>query len=182
MVTLAAAYPGAKRFLVEEVGIHRDKVEAYPTAQTVFLAMKTFYERSRDDLFKWQCIPFSQAIMSDQFQRLDAELKASSDRIGWSSYPTLEFLPSLIQARNAQQRIQQTIAILQTIESIREYGATHDPKLPTSLEKLTLPAPADPYTGKALSYEFKEDHAVLTGHRLTGLQYRIVLRFANATK
>lgn len=179
VATIAAAYPGAKRYLVENVGMDRDKVEAYTTAQTFFLAVKRFYEQTRDEHLKWQSIPFAQAITNGHFKNLDVQLKVDSESVGWSSVPTTMFLAPINIARAAQQRIQQMIAILQTVEAVRMHGAAHKGKLPISLESLSVPVPVDPYTGVPLLYELKNDQAVLTGHRLTGLQYRIVLRFAS---
>ena len=70
------------------------------------------------------------------------------------------------------------IALVQTVEAIRMYGADHGGKLPATLDELSVPAAMEPFTGKPLDYEFHGDYAVLTGHQLPGLRYRLVLRFA----
>ncbi len=70
------------------------------------------------------------------------------------------------------------IALLQTVEAIRMYGAAHDGQLPKTLDQLSVPAPQDPFTGKPLEYEYDQDHAVLTGHKVPSMLYRLVLRFA----
>ncbi len=51
-------------------------------------------------------------------------------------------------------------------------------KLPATLDELPVPAAMEPFTGKPLDYEFHGDYAVLNGHQLPGLRYRLVLRFA----
>ena len=179
IATIGASYPGAKRYLIEEVGLDRERVASYTSAQTYFLAMKRFYEQARDEHFKWNATPFPNAVLNNRFRDLDERTKADCDRIGWSSLPTSMFLPGFGAARNVQQRCQQSIAMLQTVEAIRMYGGANGGKLPSSLENLTVPAPPDPFTGKPFLYEVSGDKAVLTGHRMPGLQYRIVLRFAS---
>ncbi len=177
IMTIGAAYPGAKRYLIEDVGMVRDKVESFTTAQTFFLAVKRFYEQSLDEHFKWNSIPFAEATANSQYRNLDTRTQADCDRIGWASLPTSAFLPNFRAAKNAQQRAQQSIAMLQTVEAIRMHGAANGDKLPSSLDNLIVPVPVDPFTGKPLMYELNGDKAVLTGHRMNGLQDRLVLRF-----
>ena len=62
------------------------------------------------------------------------------------------------------------------------YGAAHDGKLPRTLDDLPVPAPLEPFTGKPLEYEFHGKFAVLKGHKMPGLQYRLILRFADKDK
>jgi hypothetical protein len=153
-------------------------VASYPTAQTFFLAVKKFYEQTRDDQSKWHSVPYPQTIASSQFMGLNKRNASDSQRIGWASAPTETFLASFDVLYPAQQRMQQTIALLQTVEAIRMYGVGSDGALPNSLDILPVPAPVDPLTGKLLQYELSGDKAILTGHRVPGLQYRLVIRFA----
>jgi len=179
VATIAAGYPGAKRYLLEEMGMNRDKVDSYTTAQTFFLAVKRFYEQTRDNQVKWNNVPFAQASVNSQYKSLDEGMRADSQRIGWCSVPTTTFLASFSAVRTAQSRTQQTITMLQTVEAIRMHGAQSGGKLPDSLQSLSIPVPADPFTGKPLLYELSGDKAIITGHRMPGIQYRIVLRFAS---
>lgn len=179
IATIAAGYPGAKRYLIDDVGMDREKVDSYSTAQTFFLAMKRFYEQTRDDQVKWNSIPFAQASANSQYKSLDEGMRADSQRIGWCSVPTTMFLASFSAVRTAESRTQQTITMLQTVEAIRMHGAQSGGKLPASLQSLSIPVPADPFTGKPLLYELSGDKAILTGHRMPGIQYRVILRFAN---
>lgn len=178
VAAIAAGYPGAKRYLIEDFGMDPNKVDSYTTAQTFFLAVKRFYEQTCDDNSKWHSIPYAQAIASNQYMSLKKRMATDSQRIGWASIPTEMFLASFDAIYTAQQRLQQTIALIQTVEAIRMYGASGEGKLPNSLEGLPVPAPVDPLTGKPFQYELNGDKAILTGHRVSGLQYRLVIRFA----
>ena len=40
----------------------RELVNSYTTAQTFFLAVKLFYEHTRDEHFKWDAIPYADAM------------------------------------------------------------------------------------------------------------------------
>ncbi len=182
IATIGASYPGAMRYLIEEVGLDRELVASYSTAQTYFLAMKRYCEQARDEHFKWSAVPFADAMANRQFKGLEERTAADGARIGWATLPTTTFLPAFGAVRSAQQRTQQSIAMLQTIEAIRMFGATNGGKLPSSLESLSVPAPMDPATGKQFMYELSGDKAVLTGHRFPGLQRRIVVRFDSQTK
>ena len=181
IATIGAAYPGSKRYLIEEAGMDREKVAHYPTAQTFFLALKRYSEQSQDEHFKWYSIPYQECIANSQYKSLDERTKADNDRVGWASLPIAYFLPATQAARAAQQRQSQSIATLQTLEAIRMHGAANGGKLPSSLENLIVPAPPDPFTGKPLMYERIGDKAILTGHRMPWLQNRIILRFAEAS-
>ena len=178
VAAIAAGYPGAKRYLIEDVGMDPNRVDSYTTAQTFFLAIKRFYEQTCDDNSKWHSIPYAQAIASNQYMSLKKRMATDSQRIGWASIPTEMFLASFDAVYSAQQRMQQTIALMQTVEAIRMYGASGEGKLPNSLESLPVPAPVDPLTGKPFQYELRGGKAILTGHRVPGLQYRLVIRFA----
>jgi hypothetical protein len=175
---VAASYPGAKKFLIEQCGLSREQVEAYPTAQTVFLAVVRFYDQSRDDVFKWNYLPFWQAESNLKGSRLAESLQARSAEVGWCTVPTNLLLPAVIAAQAAAARSQQSIALVQTVEAIRMYGAVHEGKLPPTLDELPVPAPVEPFTGKPLDYEYHGDRAVLNGHQTPGMRYRLVLRFA----
>lgn len=176
---VAAAYPGAKRYLIEVCGLPHEQVAAYPTAQVVFLAMKRYYDEARDDLFKWSHLPFWQQQAATQGMGFDDLLRTKADRAGWIAMPAQLLLPAVLAANAAVARCEQGLAFVQTIEAIRMYGAAHDGRLPTSLEQLPVPVPLDPFSGKSFDYEYQNDRATLTGHPLPGYWYRLVLRFAS---
>lgn len=174
---VAAAYPGAKRYLIEELGLAREQVEAYPTAQVVFLAMTRFYDEVRDEYYKWTYLPFHQArLMADKIER---DTKTRLERLGLTALPVNELLPAYFLGRNTSMaRLEQQLALIQAVEAIRMYGAAHEGKLPPSLGKLPVPVPPEPFTGQPLDYQYHGDHAILNGHPMPGLRYRLVLRFA----
>jgi hypothetical protein len=86
------------------------------------------------------------------------------------------FLPVIASVKAASSRMQQQIALWQTIESIRHHLATHDNKLPAKLDELELPAPNDPLTNQPFTYVVHSEGATLTGDRNPGLQYQFELR------
>ncbi len=90
---VAGAYPGAKRYLVEECGMDSQQVDAYPTAQVVFLAMVRFYDEARDDYFKWAHLPFWHArTRTHELDRLMRRRRAA-----WlGSVPATVFLPAVL--------------------------------------------------------------------------------------
>lgn len=53
--------------------------------------------------------------------------------------------------------LEQKFVMLRAIESIRDFAASHDGKLPRSLSELRLPVPNDPVSGQALEYEASAD-------------------------
>ena len=178
VAVVAAAYPGALQYLINDVKIDAKQVNAYPQLQTVLLAMKLFYEESRDDLFKWQYIDYHIAESSTASQKTDERRLAAKKKYGWITEPIELILPAIKAVRSAQERMQQGIAMRQTVEAIRDFAATNDNQLPKTLEQLNLPAPNDPFTGKPFQYEVNGDRAVLTGSRTASLQYRFVMRIA----
>lgn len=64
--------------------------------------------------------------------------------------------------------LDQKIVMLRAVESIRDYAASHDGKLPGSLAELELPVPADPISGAVLEYQAADDRltASLSGGTL----------------
>jgi len=175
---IVAAYPAATRFLIDECGMSAEQVAAYPTAQAAFLAVVRYYDRARDDVFKWTFVPSWQVQANSTARRRDDDLRRQAEEFGWIAVPAWWVLPAMTAARTAADRFDQLTALIQTVEAIRMYGAVNEGKLPPTLDDLPVPAPVEPFTGAPLAYEFRGDSAVLTGHPLPGVQYRLVLRFA----
>jgi hypothetical protein len=171
---IAAAYPGAARFLVESCGLTSDQVEAYPTAQVVFLAIKYYYEQSRDEYFKWNYVEPHSVFRS--LQRTMELQEKRSERIGLAAALPDTFLPAYGALIAAQTRMQQQIALVQAIEAIRMYAAMHEGKLPHELSLAPVPVPNDPVTGMPFNYEQVGDTAVLTGNVVSRIRYRLILK------
>lgn len=174
---IAAAYPGARQYLTEACKLDPELVESFSTTQTVLLATRRYYERTRDEEFKWNLLPLRQALQSPGFVELANRLQADQRHFGWITKPTDWIIPALNSIRISIARPQQTIGMLQTVEAIRDHAAQHG-RLPENLAALRFPAPLDPFTGKEIHYEFATNHAVLSASPLSGLQYRLVLRLA----
>ena len=182
VVYIAAAYPGAKDYLINEHQLSEQQLEAYPTAQVVFLAIVRFYDQWRDEFFKWTYLPLWQAHSEEERREVDDRMRAASQRYGLCTLPATLLLPAVQAAGVAQARTDHIIALLQTVEAIRMYGAAHDGRLPQSLDDLPVPAPIEPFTGKPIDYEFLGDRAVLNGHPMPGIRYRLIVRFAQSSR
>lgn len=172
---MGAAYPGAKKFLIQEAGMSSAKVESYPRIQAVLLAMKRYYEFARDEQFKWDFVPYAQSQEEHALPSMSERWAEDEAKYGWITKPAGLLLPALAAIRTAQQRNQQQIALLQTIESLRVHAANHHGQFPESLDDLLLPAPLDPISGEAFQYEVDKQTATLTGAP-NSLQYRFVIR------
>lgn len=154
------------------------KVDAYPTAQVVFLAMKRFNEHMVDDHFKWIGLPYDQMMQHPEFKRRSEVRSSLSQEVGWVSVPTNQMLSAVDSIRGAQARVQQQMGLFQTIEAIRMYGAANAGKLSPSLGDLPYPAPNDPVSGKPFQYQVQGEQATLVGEALPFIQYRFRLRMA----
>lgn len=176
---VAAAYPGAKEYLINEWNMPPEQIEAYPTAQVVFLAMVRFYDQWRDDSFKWMHLPIWQSRAKATVRSVDKLMAAKASRYGWIAAPTQVLLPAVLAARTAVARSEQQVALLQTVEAVRLYAASNNGKLPASLDVLPVPGPIEPFTGKPIDYELLGDRAVLNGYSLPGMRYRLILRMAS---
>ncbi len=174
---ISASYPGAKRYLLDVIGLEPAVVDRYPVAQVFFLAQKCFYERARDEQHKWQFIDYSDAIANPEYQSRDERFKQSVDYIGGATFPASALLPWFQTALAAEQRCAMQIAMLQTLESIRMYGAAHGNQLPPSLDELRLPAAQDPFNGKSFQYELDNNTAVLSTASKT-IIYKLVIHLA----
>jgi len=176
--SVTAAYPEAKRYLIERWDMPPEKVEAYPTAQVVFLALVRFHDYWSDEVFKWFNLPVAQVRSKVPPGQVTQAMQAEAEKYGWFTLTSQIFMPAIDAARLAGERYEQKRALLMTVEAIRMYAAEHDGQLPPSLEALSVPAPLDPLVGKPLAYERLNDRAILSGHPFPGIQDRLVLRIA----
>ena len=74
-----------------------------------------------------------------------------------------DFLPRVVEARRAQGRLEQRIALLRHVEALRLYAAENHGKLPATLTDVSVPLPADPFTGKPFLYQLEAEAAQLSG-------------------
>src|SRR6185369_12383043 len=122
-------------------GLAREKVEAMPVGQVVAIQAARAYHYTYHEMFKWSLLPYPQA-----WQKM-AQVQDRLRDEGYLGKPgsSLEVLPIaslLLPATNgvmgATARLQTQHAGLRTIEAIRMHAATHDRKLPRSLDEITV--------------------------------------------
>jgi hypothetical protein len=174
---ISASYPGAKRYLLDVIGLEPTLVDSYPIAQVFFLAQKRFFERAQDEQHKWQFVDYSAAVANPEYQSREARFQQSVAYIGGATFPATAFLPMIPTVFVAEQRCVMQISLLQTLEAIRLYGATHANQLPKSLDELPLPAPQNPFTGNSFQYALDADGAVLTATD-KAITYKLIIHFA----
>lgn len=172
---IAGSYVPSVRFLVAECGMPEEEVQQLPTAQVVFLAMVRFHRIAVDEYFKWAHVPVWQAEQNEQYQNREQWLEQHLRDLGWAAAPTGLFLPAVGAARSAQYRVDQTLGLWQTVEALRLYAAEHEGKLPHSLDRLSVPQPLDPFTGRPFAYEPKGQTAVLTTHPVRQFRRRLII-------
>ncbi len=163
----------AREYLVDIEGMSSDKLDKLPNTQIFFLAMRRFYERYRDEEFKYSFLPVHARQTSNV---TSTGIGKMITKYGLITLPTSLFLPAVQAAQSASLRTQQQLALWQTIESIRHHLATHENKLPATLKELELPAPYDPLTNGPFEYVMHASGATLKGAANPGLQYQFELR------
>ncbi|MHB1156854.1 MAG: hypothetical protein ACYC26_08445 [Phycisphaerales bacterium] len=158
-------------------GMPRPQVEAIPVAQVVAWYWLRQYRRLADDQAKWGLLPYWQA--HDGMKAWERDYQTQREKS--TSFLTKMIISTVIHYTIAAKP-ERTIAALQTIESIRDYAATHDGKLPANLDALDLPVPIDPFSGKPLLYHVTDSTFTLESQipddlpPKDGLKYQVILR------
>jgi hypothetical protein len=157
-----------------EYGIPEPRLLSFPADQLLLLDEKREYEVRRDDIFKLMNLPMWQALP------LAASMRPGNE-------PTLFLeacLGGLHGVHGAQARLDRRIALLRHVEALRLYAAEHDGALPANLSQITVPLPADPFTGAVFGYEVDGGTAHLRGNPPAGeekdpafnIHYEVTLR------
>jgi hypothetical protein len=176
---IAAAYPGARRYLAEECGLPAERLDALPTSQVVFLAMRRFYDTSNDELAKWEATPYW--IAAPKLAAARDKIEADAKRIGPSAATACFFATDVVDHRSALARLDQQLAILQTVEALRLHAAVRG-GLPESLADLPVPAPLDPATGRPIAYSVTGNRALLEPEQTSaGWRHRVIVHLAPPT-
>jgi hypothetical protein len=144
------AVDGARRRLIDS-GLSEAAVKRFPASQVILLDEKRAYEVRRDDQMKIIGLPVW------EFEAIESNIAPSKEK------PLFDLEPAIRKVRQAQIRLEQRIALLRVIESLRLHAARHGDKLPTNLAELSPLAPEDPFTGKPFHYELTGEVAHLRG-------------------
>ena len=160
-----SAYPPARQYLIS-TGETAARIEVMPPEQVVGRYLCLQYRQASRDLWKSYCLPYPQA----QAQMLRSWQTLAPDRQPlvnnplfqlnevWDSYsghPDYR-VPSMLHWRYLLSVVDRRIALLRTIEALRDYAAHHDGRPPQRLDQLTdLPLPPDPITGKPFDYSIQ---------------------------
>ncbi len=131
----------AARQRLVDLGFREDKLARFPVDQILLLDEERKYEVERDEIMKFMSFP------AWQVEALHKGLKKPTQ-------PSLfgAFTPALLKVKNAQDRLEQRLAILRNVEALRLYAAEHKGRLPEHLTDVTVPLSVDPFTGKPFRY------------------------------
>jgi hypothetical protein len=147
-----AGLAAARRRLVAS-GLPEERVRQFPPEQVILLDEKREYEVRRDAVFRLTNVPVWQAY------GLLPPAKSPAGRALFAD-PLMEGLPQEILN---QARLEQRLALLRQVEALRLHAAEHGGTLPPALSEISLPLPADPFTGRAFRYELADGTAHLRG-------------------
>lgn len=194
----AAAHPRAKAHLLA-AGMPKEKVEAMSAAQAVGTYFCQEYAAALDGQWKSFTLPYPQAreqmdrawraLAPDKLPALEnplvqAELVPRADT-GRREDEGAVFRPNYAFSRVGEVRFRlevpnRYIALLRTIEALRDYSARHDGRPPQSLGEVTdLPVPPDPITGMPFVYRLEGRTATLDApapegrHPRSGWRYEL---------
>jgi hypothetical protein len=143
----------AARRGLRNAGCAEALVNRFPPLQVILLDEKRAYEIQRDERIKLLALPLWQI---DSFA-------SRKETASGSGHLFTDQLPDIIKLRRTQGQLEQQIALIRHIEAFRLYAAEHDGKLPAQLAELTVPAPADPVTGKPFGYTVEGTTAKIRG-------------------
>jgi hypothetical protein len=167
-------YPRAKQYLRGR-GFSEAEVEAMPVQEVVLRYQFDSYLTLRDNVFKCMGLPFWQA--NERVRAAETQIAAEAAR-NPGGLPFLNLLPSLSRARFIEARCTRHVAMVQAVEALRIYAASHDGKMPASLDELgPIPVPINPVTGRAFDYRLENDVATLEQTALPGQEPREGIRY-----
>jgi hypothetical protein len=178
-------YPAAKRELID-AGFDRERIEAMPVGQVIAWQTARLTDYASQEIYKWWGVPYWQAAepMQAMEKRLIVEnVLGPGKSLSRGALPIASLLlPAVANVRKAEARAERNRAALMALEAIRLHAAATG-TLPESIEEATPPAPINPSTGKAFSYERRDNGAkfeapALLGQqpRHSGLRYELALR------
>jgi hypothetical protein len=169
-------YSRAKQHLIDQ-GLPSEEVEKMPVGQVIAIYTADVHDEFRDEVLKWQHIPWPQANQGMQ-------LAESQGSRGSEIVPVMATLtPAYRQWIHAARRADRRIAELRVIEALRLYAAAHHRQLPPRLEDISeVPIPVDPLTGHEFGYRLEGTTAILEvapppgfDHPSSGKRYELTI-------
>jgi hypothetical protein len=160
----------ARQYLLSH-GTAKEKLAGMSSEQIVGTYLCDEYRAASDNLWKFWALPYPQA--QDQIMRswhaLASDKSASENPliqallVSWNSSANRpEPLPSILRERQELIRPDRLIALMRTIEALRDYLAKHDGRPPERLDQITdLPLPTDPMTDQLFAYHLSGMTATL---------------------
>lgn len=152
MATVGFVEPARQRLLAS--GFSPEKLADMPPTQIVIIDTARELRRVSDESVKAYLLPIEMrkplmVARDKRFQQWVQEERWSSGGAMVASV----FFPAIFQVHEAEVRKLMTHQRLMTVEALRMHAATHEGKLPESLDQLDpVPAMPDPYTGKQFGY------------------------------
>jgi hypothetical protein len=172
--TISSTYARARQYLLSG-GTPKEQVEAMTPDQAVGTYFCREARAASDELWKCWGLPYPQAqeqmlhswkaLGSDQPPLMENPL-FQADQVevrlfGGTQRPDFD-IPMLLRWRYLLSTADREIAMLQTVEALRDYAARHDGQPPDRLDQITdLPAPLDPVTGKPFDYAARGQTVIL---------------------
>jgi hypothetical protein len=167
-------YPVAKQWLCDQ-GLSAETVDAMPPLYVVLRYEYYHFTCFRDDICKWFAVPYWQA--AGQFTEAQDRNFAARET-GEPGGMFADAMSAYARVAYLRARLERDIAILRCVEAIRIYGAAHNGRFPPSLDDITeVPVPVDPFSGRAFTYEFRNDMAVLESPAPSGEHLRDGIRY-----
>lgn len=154
----ASLAPRAKADLIA-MGYPAKTVEEMSPAQAIAWHVAAIYDDLRDELFKWFNVPYWQA--HERLAKAEKEIGTVAKKRELIPVASL-LLPAVGRAYFATVRLERQIAALRCIEALRAYAASHEGKLPATLDAIAdVAIPLNPVTGKPFPYKLEGDTATL---------------------
>jgi len=152
MATVGFVEPARQRLLAS--GFSAEKLANMPPTQIVIIDTARELRRLSDESVKAYLLPIEMrkplmVARDRRFQQWVLEERWSSG----GAMVAAVFFPAISQVHETEVRKLMTHQRLMTVEALRMHAATHEGKLPESLDQLDpVPAMPDPYTGKPFGY------------------------------
>ena len=152
MATVGFVEPARQRLLAS--GFSAEKLANMPPTQIVIIDTARELRRMSDESVKAYLLPIEmrKPLMVARDRRFQQWVQEERWSSGGAMVASV-FFPAISQVHEAEVRKLMTHQRLMTVEALRMHAATHEGKLPESLDQLDpVPAMPDPYTGKPFGY------------------------------